>query len=159
MTDEGREPWDRWDGENSVWFGRFRQFLLNRSVLGVYNSERELARKSPLTSAPGSWKQAKEKFDWEGRAACWDRHRQQAQEEQWLTQWENYREKVWQQAQALSDKADLMLKHPHVMQVVERVHVATHAGEQVPVAIVIKPTGWRMRDIATFYKEAALLAR
>lgn len=157
--DEERQPWDRQEGENSVWYRRFREYLLNRSLLFIYNQEREAAGKSPLTSTPGAWKEARDRFDWEGRAAAWDAHRQNTEETKWLEKWENYREKVWQQAQALSDKADLMLKHPHVTQTIERIHVAKCEGEQVPQAIVIKPTAWRMRDVASLYKLAAELAR
>jgi hypothetical protein len=159
MMDEQGQPWDRQPGENSVWYGRFREYLLHRQLLPIYNAERGRAGKSPLSSTPAAWKQAKERFSWEERAIAWDAHHQNAQEAEWLAKWDKYREKVWQQAQALSEKADLMLRHPHVTQTVERVHTATHAGEQVPVAIVIKPVSWRMRDVPVMYKLAAELAR
>lgn len=156
---EERQPWDRWEGESAIWHQRFRKYLLRRQLLPIYNEERVEARKSAIASVPAAWRNAKEKFCWDDRARAWDAYHQRVEEEQWLTKWEAYRERMWNQAQALTEKADLMLRHPHVLQTAERIHVATHAGEQVPVGIVIKPAGWRMRDIAAFYKGAAELAR
>jgi hypothetical protein len=156
---EERQPWDRSEGESSVWYARFRRYLLDRSLLSIYNAEREAAGKSPLTSTPGAWKEARDRFDWESRAASWDSFHQNAQEEEWLAKWGEYRHKLWSQAEALVAKAELMLKHPHVVQTVERICVAEYAGEQIPQQIVIMPARWQMRDIATFYKEATVLAR
>ena len=59
--DEEREPWSRLDGENTTWYRRFREYLINRSLLSIYNAEREAAKKSPLSSTPGAWKEARDR--------------------------------------------------------------------------------------------------
>lgn len=81
----GRDPSDpiqQRDGESPLWLARLRSFLElpspSRSVTAAYNAERRAAGKPPVARAPGPWFQASAKFDWQARAAEWDRHASQA---------------------------------------------------------------------------------
>lgn len=81
-----REPWLRQPGEPSRWYARFERFRLmgpGRSLLAIYNEEREKARKS--ATIPASWRDAADKWQWRARAEAWDaaeQERRRAAEEQ-----------------------------------------------------------------------------
>lgn len=72
------QPWHRQPGEPLRWFRKFEQFRLMipvRSVNAVFREED--SQKQPATArndAPGHWREAARKWQWEDRAAAWDKH-------------------------------------------------------------------------------------
>jgi hypothetical protein len=67
--------WARQPNEPPLWFERFERYRLAgpaRSLLKLYNEEREKAGKSWIKSAPASWAEAAKTWQWEARAAAWD---------------------------------------------------------------------------------------
>lgn len=78
---ETREPWDRQDGESSMWFARFdnyRRMGPKRSILAVLHAEdaqRGFERKR-ASSYPASWHEASVRWRWRERADLWDRAQQ-----------------------------------------------------------------------------------
>lgn len=71
------QVWERQAGEPALWFRRFERFRLlgpGRSLLAVYNGEREKARPgaSRRRSVPGAWNRAAQAWRWRERAAAWD---------------------------------------------------------------------------------------
>lgn len=62
-------------------------------------------------------------------------------------------------ANALVERADLLMQHPHVQREVTKKVIAKHAGEEIEQKIIIKPARWTARDIPTYYNEASQLMR
>jgi hypothetical protein len=61
----------------SLWAERYEAFRLagpGRSLLALYNAERERAGKPPAKRVPSSWTTTARDWDWRGRAAQWDAH-------------------------------------------------------------------------------------
>jgi hypothetical protein len=78
MSDE-RKPWDQLEeeGESSLWYGRFRAYLLmgfKRSVNAVFHLEAEETRDYPSTGVQGHWYEYAKKYRWEERALAYDTH-------------------------------------------------------------------------------------
>lgn len=79
MESQGR-PWDRQTDGNGkpepiLWFSRFESYRLlgpKRSLLAVYNKEREKAGKSGAKRTPSSWDKQARAWNWQGRAEAWD---------------------------------------------------------------------------------------
>lgn len=80
MSDEQDMPWERQEGEDTMWYDRFLVFLRMgpaRTMLGAVHLIEE-AQKSPVkpsVSTPGAWKDAAERWRWRDRAELWDDHR------------------------------------------------------------------------------------
>src|SRR5262249_13079902 len=69
-ADAGRLP-----DEPGMWYARFEAFRMlgpRRSILAVYNSEREKDGESAALSVPGAWNDAAKTWRWRDRAATWD---------------------------------------------------------------------------------------
>lgn len=78
MNDE-RKPWDQLEdeGESSLWYGRFRAYLLmgfKRSVSAVFQLEAEEIRGNQSTETYGYWYEYAKKYSWEERAQAYDAH-------------------------------------------------------------------------------------
>src|SRR6202035_4388351 len=106
--------WDRQEGEPVDWFSRFERFRLierRRSLLAVYNDEREKEGNSArAASVPSSWNDAAERWNWRGRADAYDMD-------------QIARTRAAQQDQAArSRQVWLTLAHGMRKKVVERVH-------------------------------------
>lgn len=72
--------WARRAGEPSLWYDRFERYRLAgpaRSLLKLYNEEREKAGKGAITSVPPSWTGAAKSWEWELRAGAWDEYQRQ----------------------------------------------------------------------------------
>jgi hypothetical protein len=79
------EPWDRLPGEPNRWYNRFERYRLagaGRSLLAIYNEERQKAGKEERASRiPGAWDRAAARWCWRERAAASDEHeRRQARD-------------------------------------------------------------------------------
>jgi hypothetical protein len=156
MADELRE-WDQQPGEPTLWYDRFWKWLHDprRSLLGVYNAEREKARKRPAQTSPGAWREAVVKWNWEARAHAWDDYEHERLEEEWETRRKQLREVEWVTAQALIEKAKQMLVFPLASTTREQVE---EGGKMVTVTTV-NPARWNLRDAATLAETASKLAR
>src|SRR5437899_12657894 len=78
MNDE-RKPWDQLEdeGESTLWYGRFRAYLLmgfKRSVSAVFQLEAEEIRGNQSTETYGYWYEYAKKYRWEERAQAYDVH-------------------------------------------------------------------------------------
>lgn len=78
MNDE-RKPWDQLEdeGESSLWYGRFRSYLLmgfKRSVNAVFQQELEERGGDWRDEAYGSWYDYAKKYRWDDRVAAYDAH-------------------------------------------------------------------------------------
>lgn len=74
---ELRSPiWERQDYENAIWYSRFISYHAlppsQRSVLRVYNDERESRGRGKAKFSPGGWTSRSTKFKWRDRALAWD---------------------------------------------------------------------------------------
>lgn len=152
--DPNLSPWQQQQGENSRWYGRFLAFRdmgLSRSLLGTY--KQELAGKGrkeqDKASVPNSWNNAAKQFRWEDRAQSWDAHRQQEIEAErreeerrdralWIQRRNAQRERQWQLAEKLADRANEMLESPLYTEKIED-------GQLVKV-----PAKWSFRDVVPF---------
>ena len=148
-------PWERQAGENSLWYGRFlvfRDMGTGRSLLALYKAElkekaRESKKKQP-TAAPGAWYATADQYRWNERAAAWDTHRQQEIEaerreeekrdrELWLERRNAQRERQWQLAEKLAERANAMLESP------------LYIEKETDDGAVKVPARWSFRDVVS----------
>src|SRR6266849_819687 len=95
--------WDRQENEPSLWYGRFRVFLLmgpSRSVTDVFLQEKksEKGRKIP----PGNWYGASKEWCWEERAQAYDAH------------WIKEQDKIIAQERAKVVRSGFALQHKRI---------------------------------------------
>ena len=70
--------WERQAGESGLWFSRFDKFFRplgpERNLLRAYKNwyRAEKGRESQSVSAPTSWREAAEQYQWRDRAQAWD---------------------------------------------------------------------------------------
>lgn len=80
MNESTGRLWDRLASEPARWFYRFDTFYRplgpERSLLAAYRywHQAEKGRKSEAVSAPTSWREAADRWQWEDRAEAWDIH-------------------------------------------------------------------------------------
>lgn len=84
--DEERKSWEQMldKGESDLWFGRFRAYLLmgfRRSVQAVFQQELEENGGNWRDEAHGSWYEYAKKYNWQARAAAYDAHWLEEQDE------------------------------------------------------------------------------
>lgn len=85
MSDVVR-PWARQEDEPIRWFERFDLYYRplggERSLLAAYKGwyKAEKGRDSQAVSAPGSWREASQKWFWQSRAEDWDTYQQSIRE-------------------------------------------------------------------------------
>ncbi|MGG6297813.1 hypothetical protein ACQ4M4_25755 [Leptolyngbya sp. AN02str] len=82
----------------------------SRSILWLYNSEREEAGKSSAKRIPGAWHQAAKEWQWRDRAALWDRFVWREQDELWEARRIDLRDRQWLLSIALLEKASTLLE-------------------------------------------------
>ena len=131
----------QWPEEPDLWYGRFHAYLLagsRRSLLAIYNAERERAGKGGAKSVPSSWDAAASRWRWGARAASWDAEIRMREEAKWIARREEFRERQWAIAEKLIQKGEEMLSF-------------SLAGEDGPK--------WSFRDAAAFLAEGGRLAR
>lgn len=154
--------WDRQtdaDGnlEPLLWYARFEEYRLmgpGRSLAECANRWRDEKGRKRSKDAPGAWRRAYQQYQWKARAEAWDavmleeQARQEA--EKWAARRAEWREKEFSYAQALIEKAQLMLR---------AFAVARTVTEDGGRTIIIEPGDWRPSDIARFLDTASKLAR
>lgn len=62
--------------EPNIWYLRFVAWLRSgppRSLLAVYNAEREKKGQRKADNHPGAWRDVPTKYEWEKRAEAWDK--------------------------------------------------------------------------------------
>lgn len=77
MDEQEIKAWERQPDEPNRWFIRFQMFLRMghaRSLLGCVNLEREADGKKRTTNPPMSWRDARIQYNWDERAAAYDKH-------------------------------------------------------------------------------------
>ena len=166
-------PWEQQPGENARWFSRFTCYRLSgsrRSVRSCFRKTWEADRVakgvercqlSPPDSVPHSWEVASRRFRWSERAAAWDMHFYQQQEQMLLLRWEEHRTILLDRCQRLIELADEMLKQPLLTEkIVRDTYIAQSSGEEIETQVtLVKPATWRFRDVPIFYEKATELLR
>jgi hypothetical protein len=153
------EPlWEIQPSESSTWYRRFcgyRNQIGKRNLTAVYREERQqiaiAAQENPESgracqrvasstrrpkNIPGSWEDARLKWRWEERAAAWDKHLQNVDDQLWEERFKQYRENAWQNYELLTKKAEMMIRMPIEKQVVTSAH---ESGVRI---ITIEATDW-----------------
>jgi hypothetical protein len=111
------KPWDQLPDENAMWYERFKRWLHQdkpRSILAIYNAERDKARKGRKKDIPGAWDQAARKYRWRARANAFDKAEQVHLDQELAKKRERQREKELQAAEKLREKADALMELPHL---------------------------------------------
>jgi hypothetical protein len=110
-SQQSSEPWDRQPNEPSRWYTRFELYrLAGRSLLAIYNDERQKAGKGKATRIPGAWDRAAARWSWRERAAAWDEHERQKARDARARDIAEMRSRHVQEAIALQAKAIERLK-------------------------------------------------
>jgi hypothetical protein len=158
MADELRE-WDQQPGEKTLWYDRFWKWLHDprRSMMAVYNGERDKARKGKAESPPGAWKKAARQWKWAGRAQAWDDYEHERLDEEWEAQRKQRREVEWSTALALIERVNQMLVFPLASTTLEQ--EAEEPGSKVRNVMTVNPARWNFRDAALIAETASKLAR
>lgn len=149
--------WDIQPGESAMWYNRFWTWLTaaKRSLVNVYNQEREKVNKSPRRSPPGAWREAFKRWEWEKRAAAWDAAERDRRAAEWEAKRQLLRDREWEAAEALLDRATQMLAFPLEITECEEKDVD---GRVIHVT-TINPVRWVVRDIPAMLEAASKLGR
>ncbi len=98
-------------------------------------------------------------FGWQKRLKDWKPVHEAYKRRQWsdrekaiLERWNQNRTRLLDGVERLLDKADLLLKHPHIEKIVNKQVVAEFAGQVIETQTIIAPAKWGFRDVAAFYK-------
>ncbi|MBD2016160.1 hypothetical protein H6F96_19575 [Microcoleus sp. FACHB-53] len=76
-----------------------------------------------------------------------------------IDRWNNNRLRLLDGVDEMIQRAEVMLKHPHIKKTVKRRVTSRFEGEQIEQEITLAPSNWQLRDIALFYKVALELMR
>jgi len=157
------------EGESNALFAKFQVYLAMpkpRSKLGAYKSDMEMdldrptsgpgnrrgqlnRLKKPPKTVPQSWREAFRDFDWEKRAAAYDRYNAKLQLQK-IHDWElEYRQELMDSA-----KDSFRLANEMSTRSLETKVKITDKGEVMEV-----PAHWTARDIATFRLAGAQLGK
>lgn len=90
--------------------------------------------------------------EWKPVQDAYKRKRWAEREQAILERWNERRARFLDSVDKMLEKADLMIKHPHVERVVDKQVIAEFSGQVIPTKTIIVPAKWGMRDIAAFYK-------
>ena len=157
-------PWDRQPGESTqayAAFCRYRDGGKDRSIDAAWRTA--TGQQQGNKRATGRWTNWSFMHDWTTRAAAYDAHMaavEQASREAalaeraalWVERQLEQREREWQAARALFDRAEQMLAFPLTV-------TETTQREDGATVTVVTPARWTFRDVATYFETAAKLAR
>jgi hypothetical protein len=107
------EAWQQLPSEPDIWFIRFRRYLLqgpSRSLYSAYSQESRDGGREPAAALPGAWGRRSRQFEWELRAAQWDKANSSVDEKEWQERRRQLREKEWQVSELLFEKASVALR-------------------------------------------------
>lgn len=97
------------------------------------------------------------RFKWAERRHKWRSYCLKIREEKLLKEYDEYRNKMIENAKSLTEKAEAMLKHPLVEQKVKR---STNVnGTDVPTEVIIKPARWSAGTAADYLETATELMK
>jgi hypothetical protein len=165
MSDEERPVWERQAYETPSMWAYFRLYLDQdspRSINAAYRTfvriKRGEERARQIKNAPGSWRsiaagktrsgQAIDgAFTWQERAAAYEDYLADQERRKWAARRQELKEREWETASKLLEKAEQMLLFPVMVQEVE--------GENT----LIFPAKWSMRDIPTIVQAGSKIAR
>ncbi len=151
------KPWQQWEGEPDLWFTRFTLYrLLNpprtiREAFIIQYEEKCKVTGTPIISnhaTPSSWHDYAKTFEWRMRAAEWDNATLRDIE---VKRRRELYEQRYSVGQKIIKKVQEMLDTP--------LHEVT-IGYDEPAhltLITLKPSKWKMSDIATMLREASAI--
>lgn len=97
-------------------------------------------------------------FNWIKRRDKWRSHLYKRKEQQLFEEWDKYRDRMLEQVEQLTAKADQMLQMPITEKKVTKT-VTTDSGEEIPTLTVIKPSRWNANTISAYYEQSAKLMK
>jgi hypothetical protein len=119
----------------------------------------DLSVEVPPTLKAGSMFTWSKNFRWQKRLKTWRPVHEAYKRKQWsdreraiLERWNKNRGRLLDGVEKLLDKAEVLVKHPHIQKVVSKQVVAEFAGQVIETQTIIAPTKWGLRDVAAFYK-------
>ncbi len=157
--------WKPQPSEPTVWYARFKMYLLlgpSRSLYQAYKKNagaesQQTGKPSKKNSGvPSSWRTQAIRWDWAGRARAWDEHWLQHDEAKWIRRHAQIRNAEWDNFGKLVEKAKQMLEYP--LATTTREQTVGEDGKTVLVTN-INPTRWAMSDAARLMKIASELGR
>lgn len=144
------QRWEKQPSEPNEQFKRFYRYLTlpgKRSLQAAYNLERVERGRKKTTTCPDSWWNAFKAWNWQERAAAWDRHNQIQELEEWKERRRQLRQAQWEDAHLGIAKAKEMLKLPIVRK-------SSSDGQTT-----IVPADWTFRQAIAILAECYGLAR
>lgn len=151
--DDERNPWDRLEGEPPSWHRRFIELYLSqvggRSLLAAFNAEQDKKGQKRTPNVPRNWREAAERWRWKDRAEQCDIEQSRQSLKAWELRQAEWRERMWDMASRLAEKAAQMMQFP----------LAKVKKEEGDKTTIIEPADWRMADAAKIVETADKLAR
>lgn len=105
--------WEQQPSESDRWFARFTRYRLlghGRDVCKAYQQECEEESKAAAAQASGSWYRESRERKWAERAAAWDKHLGEVDEQEWALRRKKLRAREWEASELLFQKAMQALK-------------------------------------------------
>jgi len=99
------------------------------------------------------------RFGWIERKKIWEDKRIEIRSKREAEAWEDYCDRLAKNAIALSEKAELMIKHPHIKKVVQETYTALYAGEVIPVKVIFEPAKWNFNTAGDYLSKSADLMK
>jgi hypothetical protein len=177
-TNSESPAWERQEGENDLWYFRFRRYLAmgtTRSVMGAFNAERVEQGKAKEPRPSGAWTKAAERFAWRERAAAYDAHQiaqseaareeeRRREEQEWDRRERALCERAFNVAERMIEKAEGMLAFPLIERTIEekKEKLIDSAGEEMEVVVattILRPGRWTFGTAPRLVAGADLIAR
>jgi hypothetical protein len=169
-----KQPYDSEKGYQYFWEYYVNAGESKRGYLHAYNAYRRDRGKPPAKSLPGNWglwakgvnregKGVAGRATWAERVAAYEQYVTQERQkalrkkiledaEKWAREQELVLEKERDYANRLYEMADVMLAMP----LLKRKTTVTQDGQ---TQVIVKPAGWRLRDVVTVLRTASDLKR
>lgn len=160
MSDE-KKPWHKQPQEPSFWFERFKKWLKQdkpRSLLSIWNQDREQRGLKRTDTVATNWRLAFEKYQWAERGEAWDKAEQERKDKEWKEKREQ------QRLNELDDAADLRGKAKEMVALPVTAEMGRSGGEwdepQAGAITVIKPANSQtFKHAAEIFLASSTLAR
>lgn len=144
--------------ESASAYSAFIDFALsNASLLELFNKYKQASTSSVPTKKYSTLRAWSCHFKWAERRHKWRSYCNKIREEKLLSEYDEYRNKMIENAKALTEKAEAMLKHPLVEQKVKR--STNVGGTDVPTEVIIKPARWSAKTAAEYLETATELMK
>lgn len=125
--------------------------LIQESLDAIIEPPPTLSLKTLLGWSKGNkWQQRLK--DWRPIHEAYKRRQWSDREKAILERWNQNRTRLLDGVEKLLDKADLLVKYPHVEKIVNKQVIAEFAGQVIETQTIIAPAKWGFRDVAAFYK-------